>query len=218
MIITPSEAVRRAAIERFRLSADAVVAVPHAASDHFRPADPYSHPRPYLLYLGTIEPRKNVPRLIEAWRELRRAHDVDLILAGRLRLDAPPIPSDPGIVRLDAPEDEMLPALYSGALAFVFPSFYEGFGLPVLEAMQCGTPVVASTDPAVMEVSGGAALHCDPRQTGPWVAALSSLLSTPALRPQLRERGLQRARAFCWANTAQLTHDVYQEAIRRFHA
>lgn len=218
LIITPSEAVRRAAMDRFRLASSAVVAVPHAASELFRPAAPYAHPRPYFLYVGTIEPRKNIPLLIEAWREVRLTHDVDLILAGRRRADAPSIPSDSGLRFLEAPEDASLPSLYSGALAFVFPSFYEGFGLPVLEAMQCGAPVVASTDPAVLEVSGGAALHCDPHQTSPWVEALSNLLSTPSLRPLLRERALQRARAFSWANTAHITHDVYQEAIRRFHA
>jgi glycosyltransferase involved in cell wall biosynthesis len=218
MIITPSEAVRRAAIDRFRLPPATIVAVPHAASGLFRPAPPYSHPRPYLLYVGTLEPRKNIPRLLDAWRQLRRILDVDLILAGRRRADAPPIPSGAGIFHLDAPDDSALPALYSGALAFVFPSFYEGFGLPVLEAMQCGAPVVASTDPALIEVSGGAAIHCPPHQTQSWVEALSNLCSTPSLRSLLRERSLRRATAFSWANTARLTHDVYQEAIRRFHA
>ena len=143
---------------------DRVVAVPLAASAMFRPRRGSSSCRaakPYFLFVGTLEPRKNVARLIEAWREVRKTHDVDLVLAGRARAGFPAPATRAGSARLWAlcPKPICL-ALYSGALACVYPSLYEGFGLPVLEAMQCGAVVVTSRDPAIMEVSGGeAAIH-----------------------------------------------------------
>src|ERR1035437_9935037 len=131
MIITPSEAVRRAAIARFGIDQERVVAVPLAASNHFRPVETPPLERP-----------KNIDRLIEAWREVRKSQDVDLVLAGRVRDGfAAPAP-EPGLRILGAVPEEDLPALYSGAVACVYPSLYEGFGLPVLEAMQCGATVI----------------------------------------------------------------------------
>ena len=144
MIVTPSEAVRRAVISRFRIDGDRVVAVPLAASSHFKPVDAPRPERPYFLFVGILEARKNITRLIEAWREVRKSQDVDLVLAGRARDDfAMPEPEE-GLRILGAVREEDLPALYSSALAFVYPSLYEGFGLPVLEAMQCGTTVITS--------------------------------------------------------------------------
>jgi len=148
MIITPSEAVRRAAISRFRIDAERVAAVPLAASSHFRPVGTAPPDRPYFLFVGTLEPRKNIARLIEAWREVRKSQEVDLVLAGRVRDGfAAPAP-EAGLRVLGAVPEIDLPALYSGAIAFVYPSLYEGFGLPVLEAMQCGASVITSRDPA----------------------------------------------------------------------
>ena len=113
--------------------------------------------------MGTLEPRKNLDMLLEAWREMRRHHAVDLVLAGRRRADAPEIRPEPGLRLAGEVADAELPALYSGALAFVYPSLYEGFGLPVLEAMQCGAPVIASR--AVEEAAGDAAIYADtPRE------------------------------------------------------
>ena len=104
-----------------------------------------------------------MPAAIEAWRRVRESHDVDLVVAGRRRSDGPVITEEPGLRILGEVPNEELPSLYSGALACVYPTEYEGFGLPVLEAMQCGCPVITSLDPAVMEVSAGVADSCRAR-------------------------------------------------------
>ena len=208
MIITPSEAVRRAAIARFGIDQERVVAVPLAASSHFRHLETPEPARPYFLFVGTLEKRKNLDRLIEAWREVRKSQDIDLVLVGRGREDfAMPAP-EPGLRILGAVAEEDLPALYSGAAASVYPSLYEGFGLPVLEAMQCGATVITSCDPAIMEVSGGAAIHVDATD----VRALAEAMRA---RPVRREESLKRAAEFSWAATARKTREVY-DAARRF--
>jgi alpha-1,3-rhamnosyl/mannosyltransferase len=211
MVMTPSERVRREAINRFRLRPDRVVAVPYAAAEWFRPVQTMVA-RPYFLFVGTLEPRKNVPALIEAWRAVRRHHEIDLVLAGRPRADAPAIPDDPGIRVLGEVPDEALPELYSGALALVFPSFYEGFGLPVLEAMQCGACVIASK--AVVEVAGEAAVYADDVAT--MALAMEHAAEHPEFVAEQRARSLARAREFSWERAARMTREVYEEARRRF--
>jgi glycosyltransferase involved in cell wall biosynthesis len=221
MVITPGEKVRRAAIERFRLRPERVVAVPEAAAHWFRPPapgppapGPPAPAPPYFLFVGTLEPRKNLDMLLEAWREMRRHHAVDLVLAGRRRGDAREIRPEPGLFLAGEVADSALPALYSGALAFVYPSLYEGFGLPVLEAMQCGVPVIASH--AVEEAAGDAAIYADtPRELAD---ALAQLASHPELRAATRQLSLARATEFSWERTARLTRQVYEEARARFRA
>jgi alpha-1,3-rhamnosyl/mannosyltransferase len=209
MMITPSEAVRRAAIARFGIDQERVVAVPLAASSHFRFLEVAAPARPYFLFVGTLERRKNIDRLIEAWREVRKSQDVDLVLAGRARHDfSLPAPEE-GLRILGAVEEEDLPALYSGAVACVYPSLYEGFGLPVLEAMQCGATVITSRDPAILEVSGGAAIHVD-------ATDVRALAETMRARPVRREESLKRAALFSWAATARRTREVYDVARRFF--
>lgn len=210
MVITPSEAIRRTAIERFNLDPERVVAIPLAASECFHPFEGAPAERPYFLYAGSAEARKNVSRLIEAWREVRKAHEVDLILVGAFEL-----PDEPGLRRQGRVIDEELRRLYSGAAAFVYPSLYEGFGLPVLEAMQCGALVITSKDPAIMEVTGSCgALHVDATDTGQLIRAmLHALNGDTASR---REQGLACARQFSWLQTARRTREVYDAAIRVF--
>ena len=217
MVITPSESVRRQAIERFRLRPDRVIAIPEAAPPWLRPVNPgeaidRSVDAPYFLFVGTLEPRKNLPDLIDAWRRVRSKRQVDLVLAGRRRADSPPLPELPGLRLLGEVRDDELARLYSGAVAFVYPSLYEGFGLPVLEAMQCGACVIASS--AVSETGGDAAVYAD------GVAELSAAMRRAAedagWRAERQALSLARAREFSWDRTARLTREVYQEARRRF--
>lgn len=216
MIVTHSEAVRRQAIARFGLHPSRVVAVAPAASAHFRPVDAPPAEPPYFLFVGTLEPRKNLGVLMEAWRRVRKQFVVDLVLAGRCRQDfAPPAP-EPGLRLLGEVHDADLPRLYAGALACVYPSRYEGFGLPVLEAMQCGAPVIASRDPAILEAAGDAAILVDPCDVRAWVEALAWAAASPQSLAVWRERGLRRARQFNWERAARQTYEVYEEARRRF--
>lgn len=194
MVVTPGEAVRRQALERFRLRPDRVVAVPEAAAPWFRPVE--SAPgTPYFLFVGTFEPRKNLPALIEAWREVRREHAVDLVLIGRRRPDAPAIAEEPGLRVVGEVPDADLPRWYSGALAMVYPSLYEGFGLPVLEAMQCGACVIAST--AVAEAAGGAAIYAN--DAAELARAMRLAASRPDLVAERRAQSLERAGEFSWS-------------------
>jgi glycosyltransferase involved in cell wall biosynthesis len=211
MIVTPGEAVRKRAIERFRLRPERVVAVPEAAASWFRPVEA-TPATPYFLFVGTLEPRKNLAALVEAWREVRRHHAVELVLAGRRRADFPALAEEPGLRIVGEVADEKLPQLYSGALAFVYPSLYEGFGLPVLEAMQCGACVIASR--AVAEAAGDAAVYAESPQE--LAQAMSQVAARPEWRAELSARSLDRARKFSWERTARMTHEVYEEARRRF--
>jgi glycosyltransferase involved in cell wall biosynthesis len=213
MILTPTQAVKKEVIEHFGIEQERIAVTQLAAGAHFRHV---SQPtaRPYFVFVGTLEPRKNIPKLLDAWRAVRKESDVDLVLAGRRRADFPAIEPEDGLRILGETPETALPALYSNAVAAIYVSEYEGFGLPVLEAMQCGAPVIISRDPALAEVSGGAAMTITDVRT--MVAAMQSLLRNPALRSEQSARSLARARDFSWDATARLTHEVYREAISRF--
>ena len=212
MVITPTETVRRAAIERFQLAPDRVVAVPLAAGDVFRPSPPALFDVPYFLFVGTCEPRKNIARLIDAWREVRKTVAVDLVLVGRNHAPA----QERGLRVLGEVADSDLPALYSGSLACVYPSLYEGFGLPVLEAMQCGALVITSRDPAILEVSGDAVLHVDAEDAAALAETMREVAAFPEKFAEIRGKALARAAQFSWQKTARLTRQVYEDAARAF--
>jgi alpha-1,3-rhamnosyl/mannosyltransferase len=211
MLIVPTDAVRRQVTELFHIHADRVAVVPDAAPKMFAPgAEPFMR-RPYFLFVGTIEPRKNVPEVVSAWRALRSEHDVDLVLAGRRRSDGPEVHAEPGLHVLGEVEESTLPGLYSGAVALVYPSRYEGFGLPVVEAMQCGCAVITSRDAALQEVGAGAAIATDDLY-----GAMKALLANSEERGRRQQLSVRRAGEFSWSRTAQMTREVYADAVRRF--
>jgi glycosyltransferase involved in cell wall biosynthesis len=216
IVITPSEAVRREAIRYFHLDENRIIAIPLAASASFRPVRGHEWPRPYFLFVGTLEPRKNIKGLMEAWREVRKHRDVDLVLAGRIRSDfEAPIP-EPGLHVLGPVSEADLPGWYCGALAVVYPSLYEGFGLPVLEAMQCGAVVITSRDPAIMEVSAGASINVDAEDTRALSEAMDAVVCRSTRIADVRVSAIARAADFNWEKTAQRTRAVYDTAIARF--
>ena len=174
--------------------------------------------RPYLLFVGTVQPRKNIVRLVEAFETLPGS-DVQLVIAGKTGWLAEPIeqrirssPAARRIVRLGYVESADLPALYSGAAAFVLPSLYEGFGMPVLEAMACGTPVITSDVSSLPEIAGDAAVLVDPHDPAAIARAMQRVLA-PDERERLREAGLCRAATFTWDRTARETLAVIREAM-----
>jgi glycosyltransferase involved in cell wall biosynthesis len=228
-VIAPSEATR-ADLVAAGVPAERVAVVPLAAALEAPDAPQgdadravvarYALPPRYLLYVGTIDRRKDYPSLLGALRHLDA--DLGLVVAGTLiagRTDFHAHVAAHGLgarVRvLGYVPDADLGALYRCAQALVYPSVFEGFGLPVLEAMACGTPVVTYRATALVEVAGDAALLVDP----PWsaerlAAALRRLLADEALRQTLRARGRARAAGFDWGRTARLTAEVYARAAR----
>jgi glycosyltransferase involved in cell wall biosynthesis len=176
--------------------------------------------RPYALFVGTLEPRKNVPVLFEAMAAVRRHLDLDLVLVGgRGWLDAPiqTAYARSGLGNaarfLGWLDQADLAVLYSHARVFVLPSLYEGFGLPVLEAMACGAPVVCSNAGPLPEVAGHAAILVPPNEPRAWADAIGRVVSDARLAADLRARGEQRVRAFSWDRAAHATREVYREAL-----
>ncbi len=175
---------------------------------------------PYVLFVGTLEPRKNLSRLVEAFTRLPPGTTCRLVLAGgwgwrtgelRRALEGPT--ARERIVVTGGVDEATLAALYRGALAFAYPSLYEGFGLPVLEAMAAGAPVLTSRGGTLEEVAGGAAELVEPTDIGDIVAGLERLLRSPDVRERLRALGLARAREFSWQRTARLTMETYRRAL-----
>jgi glycosyltransferase involved in cell wall biosynthesis len=176
--------------------------------------------RPYLLFVGTLEPRKNLPLLFEALSLLRRHVDVQLLVVGaRGWLDEPIFAAHARSGVGDAArflgslDEDDLAVLYSHAGVFVLPSLYEGFGLPLLEAMVCGAPVVSSNAGPLPEVAGDAAVLLPPEDPAAWSAALLDVLTRLPLAAELRTRGFARSRTFSWERAALATRDVYREAL-----
>jgi glycosyltransferase involved in cell wall biosynthesis len=184
------------------------------------PEPPAETPETYLLHVGTLEPRKNLPTLLAALRLLhRRGRPVPLVLAGRygwksddLRRQVERAAAEGWLHHHGYVTPEHLLALYRRAAAAAVPSFYEGFGLPALEAMGAGAPVVLADIPVLREVAGDAALYADPRRPETWADRLGELLEDPALRRDLAARGRARAATFTWARTAEETARVLREA------
>ena len=233
-VIAPSEWTRREVIERLGVPPGDVRVIYEGAREGMCPvAEGACAPvlarhqirPPYILYVGTIEPRKNLTTLLHAYDEVLRAsrHRPQLVLCGgrgwldnevfrlveQLRLG-----DDVRFTGYVADED--LPALYSGAEVFVYPSLYEGFGLPPLEAMACGTPVVTSNTSSLPEVVGEAGVTLAPRDVGALARALVRLLDDRDLRAGLGRAGRERAAQFSWARAANETQALYDEVFEKW--
>lgn len=183
----------------------------------------YGLPESYVLYVGTNKPHKNLETLVEAWKildEEKASPGTGLAIAGHwdARYPGPKARAarcgvERSVFFLDSVSDADLPALYSGARLFVFPSFYEGFGFPVLEAMACETPVASSKTSSLPEVAGDAALYFDPCNAGEMASAMGSLLLNGEMARALVEKGKLRASAFTWRATAAKTLALYRKAL-----
>jgi glycosyltransferase involved in cell wall biosynthesis len=229
-VIAISECTCRDLMAAYDLPPEKVTVIHEAADPRFRPQAPgrvtavrerYGLPERYILFVGTIEPRKNLTRLLYAFEALYADGLCDaLVIVGKrgwlygdffAQLERSPVRDAvlfPGYV-----PDELLPAVYAGARMLAFPSLYEGFGLPALEAMACGTPVACSGTSALPEVVGDAALTFDPTSQDAIVEALRRLLRDAHLRGELVQRGLERAAQFSWDRVAAETQAVYEAVI-----
>ncbi len=223
-LVTPSEAVRREICRAGLAPAARVRAIHHgpgqlaAAGPGRRPA---WAPERYALFVGTLEPRKNLETLLAAWRLLRRRlpDPPDLVVCGRsgwkdeaLRRAVAAGRSEGWLHQPGYATNEELAALFRGALLLAFPSLYEGFGLPVVEALAAGTPVVASDLPVLREVAGDAALYVAAGDPEAWAREVAGLLADPALARRLAEAGLERARRFTWAESARHHLEAFRAA------
>lgn len=226
-IIAVSETSKRDLVRVLGVPEEKVSVIYEAAAPSFglRPAATVaavlrrrSLDQPYILYVGTIEPRKNLVRLVRAIAHLRaEGRRERLVLVGALGWDYAPLFGEierlglrDAVVYLGFVEQDELVALYNGAAVFVFPSLYEGFGLPPLEAMACGTPVVTSATSACGETAGDAALLVDPTDERAIAAALRQVLTDKELAADLRDRGRARAAQFSWERAARQTLAVYE--------
>lgn len=178
----------------------------------------YNLPERYLLFLGTLQPRKNIARLVEAYQAWRAQADsadqaIALVLAGRRGWLSDTLPLDaPGVIVPGYVADSDTAALYSGALALIFPSLYEGFGFPVIEAMRCGTAVLCSSTSSLSELAGDAALTIDPLDVNAIQDGIGRLIADSDLRAELVQRGYRQAARFSWRSAAEQTMAALESA------
>jgi alpha-1,3-rhamnosyl/mannosyltransferase len=233
VVIAISEATRCDFWARFGVPAERIITVPLAADPIFTSAALHPQGMPivgkqtlpdqYALYFGSNKPHKNLPRLAKAWQLAQRSGQLagcKLVIAGAWDARYPQAKQQVealGItdqVRFLGPVSEAdLPALYAHASLFLFPSLYEGFGLPVLEAMACGVPVVCSNTTSLAEVAGDAAIQVDPLDEAALADAIARVLTTADLQADLRRRSLAQASRFTWEATARRTLEIYRTAL-----
>jgi glycosyltransferase involved in cell wall biosynthesis len=236
-VLTPSEFSKRGIIGAYGLPEEAVHVIPYGVSSTFRPvardvanrrvSEKYGFRAPYILTVGDLQPRKNHAGLFRAFEDLLREHPAlphHLVVTGkrtwygaRVHEAARDSAAASRIHFTDFVDDDKLVQLYGGCDLFAFPSFYEGFGLPILEAMACGRAVACSDTSAMPEVADSAALLFDPYVPGQMVRAMRDLLLDHELRARMERLGLQRAAQFSWQRTAERTLDVYREVVGSEH-
>jgi glycosyltransferase involved in cell wall biosynthesis len=224
-IIAVSESTKKDLEEIYQISPENIDVVRHGIRDNFRVIDrndpkliairkKYGLPHKFILYLGNIEPRKNIPSIIGAHMLLisrdPKFEKYKLVLAGNISPLCRKLMEEENIVSCGYIENEDRPFVYNLASLFVYPSFFEGFGLPVLEAMACGTPVIASNNSSIPEVTESAAILIDPKRSAEITEAVSSILTDEKLYDKMRERGLVQARKFSWKKTAKKTLKILE--------
>lgn len=228
LVLTVSEYSRQRIIERTAVSPEKVTSIPLGVEPGFRvlPEQKVCQTLaalnihgPYVLTVSAMSSRKNVSRLFQAWSRLGNdRQDASLIVVGDVGLNFSDMSSvgtlPANVVFLGHVSDEHLPALYNGALAFAYPSLYEGFGLPPLEAMACGTSVISSNVTSLPETVGNAALIVDPLDVDSIAEGLRQVIHNPALRQELRTKGLSHVRQFNWDNTAASTWQALQRIAK----
>jgi glycosyltransferase involved in cell wall biosynthesis len=228
-VLTVSQSTKTDVVSMLGVAPQRIAVTPLGVDERFQPVPPdriaqWRHERgchrPFILAVGTLEPRKNLPTLLRAFSRLVAEVPHDLMLVGpegwlTRELEATLARLQLGDrVRLTGyVADAELPLWYAAAAAFVFPSFYEGFGLPVLEAMACGAPVITSNVSALPEVAGDAALLVNPDDEAALAEAILRVVTDPGLAATFRERGLKRARHFTWQRTAIETVAAYREVL-----
>jgi glycosyltransferase involved in cell wall biosynthesis len=232
-ILTVSEASKRDILRFFNVPPEKVVVIHNAIDERFlTPADPermdlvrqrYQLDHPFVLYVGNIKPHKNIQRLIDAFARARGRcpDDLKLIIIGdeiskypALRQSVHKHKLDKHVRFLGFQPMETLAAFYRYARVFVFPSLYEGFGLPPLEAMACGAPVVTSNVSSLPEVAGGAALLVDPYDPDSIADGIARAVNDDALRADMIARGKERARSFSWTQSVRRIHQIYMEVAK----
>jgi glycosyltransferase involved in cell wall biosynthesis len=229
-VIVGSGHARDELIHFYDLPPEKIAVTPYAADPLFRPMpideakaavrERFGVRGAYLLAVGVLQPRKNLPRLVRAFARIVAQFPHRLLLVGKEGWAADELRSAlaaPGLAErvhfTGYVADADLPVLYAAADLFVYPSLYEGFGLPTLEAMACGTPVLTSTTSSLPEVVGDAAVMVDPTDEAAIARSMADLLGSPAWREELRGRGVARAKLFSWEETARQTLAVYREAV-----
>ena len=232
VVLCVSNTVKRIIAEQFNIPTDRLVVSYNAVGSHFRPLDratvsctlqqKYAISGPYVLYVGKLQACKNIVRIIEAFHRFRceSRTDFKLVLVGRRTWTSEGI--DEALERLQLQQHVMelgyiphedLPLLYNGASMFIFPSLSEGFGMPVLEAMACGTPVITSSVDALPEVTDGAALYTDPYSVDEIAGAMHRLHVEPQTAARLRHLGLERVKTFTWQRAAEQTLAAYKQMV-----
>lgn len=229
-VIAVSENTRSDVLHFYDIDPEHVIVVPNGVDPSMTPITDerkleafrrrHGLPHEFILFLGTLQPRKNLIALLRAWAELDARERLPLIVVGAQGWMYEPIYDEARslgvaghIVFKGFAEPEELVSWYSAATMFVYPSLYEGFGMPVVEAMACGTPVIASNASSLPEVAGDAALLVDPWDVQGLGEAIEQLTNDRQLRDDLSRRGIEQSAKFSWARTARKTADVYRQAV-----
>jgi glycosyltransferase involved in cell wall biosynthesis len=230
-VIVPSTCTKQDVMRLYGVPEKKIEVIYEAADDNFRPIDKplakkaieqkYGIKDNFILYVGSIRPRKNIEKLVKAFYNLRKDYksNFKLVVAGKvgMRIDFNGFIKRFGleneVVHTEYVSDDDLPLLYNAAELFVYPSLYEGFGLPPLEAMACGTPVIASNIPSIAEVINDAGVLVDPQNEKELTLSMRDVLENEDLKKELRRKGIARARSFSWKDMAKKTLEAYQEVV-----